>query len=67
MAEKKILRVDEVAERLSCGKRTVYNLIESGELAAMRLGRTKGLRVSAEAVSHFLSRRFRAFREENDF
>jgi excisionase family DNA binding protein len=38
----KLLRVDQVAERLNASRRHVYHLIESVQLAALSLGGTKG-------------------------
>ena len=43
------LRVSQVAEELQCSPITVYRLIASGRLAAVRLGRD--LRVSREALA----------------
>lgn len=37
--EKELLTVDEVAEILYLGKNTVYSLLRSGELQAIRFGR----------------------------
>ena len=43
------MTVREVAEELRCSPLTVYRLIASGRLAAVRLGRD--LRVSREALA----------------
>ena len=43
------LRVAQVAEELQCSRVTVYRLIASGKLAAVRLGRD--LRISREALA----------------
>ena len=43
------LRVSQVAEELQCSPITVYRLIASGRLAAVRLGRD--LRISREALA----------------
>lgn len=38
MAAPALLRVTEVAERLSCGRTHVYELIAAGKLAAVNIG-----------------------------
>lgn len=47
------LTVSDVAARLNVSKMTVYRLVHSGELEAVRFGHT--FRVSEEAVGHYLA------------
>lgn len=54
-AELVYLRVPQVAARLNVHRTTVYRAIESGDLAAVRLGGRKGLRVSEEALAEFVA------------
>jgi excisionase family DNA binding protein len=42
-----LLRVSEVAERLGCGRTFVYELISSGELETVKLGRLRRVPVAA--------------------
>lgn len=49
-----LLTVEEVADRLKVSKMTVYRLIESRELPALRIGRS--YRVAATDLDAFLSR-----------
>lgn len=46
----KLLRVEEVAEILAVGKSTVYDLIDSGELPAVKFGRAKRVRPATLAA-----------------
>ncbi|SDS56118.1 MULTISPECIES: helix-turn-helix domain-containing protein [Corynebacterium] len=48
----KFLTVAEVAEIMRVSKMTVYRLVHSGELPAVRVGRS--FRVSEKAVSDYL-------------
>lgn len=48
----KFLTVAEVAEIMRVSKMTVYRLVHSGELPAVRVGRS--FRVSETAVSEYL-------------
>lgn len=50
----KFLRVSEIAAVLTVSKMTVYRLINSGELEAVRFGRT--FRVSEESFLKYLER-----------
>ena len=34
-------RIEEVAQRLSCGRTTVYGLLNSGELRSVKLGNSR--------------------------
>ena len=48
------LRVTEVASVLGIGRNSAYNLINSGELKSVRIGRQ--IRVSKEELLRFLTR-----------
>lgn len=48
-----LLEVSEVAKRLKCNKNTVYDLIKSGQLVGLKLGRMK---VSSMELDDFLRR-----------
>jgi excisionase family DNA binding protein len=55
MAEPRLLwRIPEVAERLACGRSTVYELIRSKELLAVHMGRS--VRIPAVDLEAYLSR-----------
>lgn len=50
------LRVVQVATQLNVHRTTIYRAIESGDLAAVRLGQGRGgLRVSQEALAAYLA------------
>ncbi len=51
-----LMTVSEVAERLRVSTMTVYRLIKSGELRALRIG--KSYRISAEDFDAYLAERF---------
>ncbi len=48
-----LLDVAEVAKRLKCNRNTVYELIRSGQLLGLKLGR---LKVSTMELDDFLNR-----------
>lgn len=48
-----LLEVSEVAKRLKCNRNKVYELIKSGQLQALKLGR---LKVSTLELDDFLRR-----------
>ncbi|WP_338652696.1 helix-turn-helix domain-containing protein [Sporosarcina psychrophila] len=48
-----LLDVAEVARRLKCNRNTVYELIRSGQLVGLKLGR---LKVSTMELDDFLNR-----------
>lgn len=48
--------VNRVAEKLNCSKRHVYNLINSGQLKAVKIG-TRALRIPESSLNEFLSDR----------
>ena len=52
LSEVKFLTVAEVAEIMRVSKMTVYRLVHSGELRAVRVGRS--FRVNETAVSEYL-------------
>ena len=52
----KFLTVAEVAARMRVSKMTVYRLVHSGELEAVRVGRS--FRVPDDAVQEYLRRSF---------
>ncbi len=54
--EDRFLTVAEVAARMRVSKMTVYRLVHSGELEAVRVGRS--FRVRDEAVQEYLRRSF---------
>jgi excisionase family DNA binding protein len=53
--DKALLRPDEVAGVLKVSVRSVYYLIERGQLAGMKFGTTKALRVRREDLDRFLA------------
>jgi len=53
----RIYKVKEAAEQLRVHPMTVYNLIQRRELEAIRIGKTKGLRITEKALSDFIERR----------
>ena len=61
--KKKLYRTDQVAEMLGMSRRTVYRLLESGELESHNdsPGR-RGLRVTVDSVENYLSK----FRNKSD-
>jgi excisionase family DNA binding protein len=50
-----LLRIPEVAGRLGLGRSTVYELIQSGELPVVRIGRS--VRVSSESLRRWVEQR----------
>lgn len=50
-----LLRPGEVAERLRVSKRTVYRLVEKGELKAVHVGDSKSLRVRLSDLADYLT------------
>ncbi|MGZ4429503.1 MAG: helix-turn-helix domain-containing protein [Nocardioidaceae bacterium] len=56
MAEVKFLTVAEVATVMRVSKMTVYRLVHSGELPAVRVGRS--FRVPEDAVNEYLRKSF---------
>jgi excisionase family DNA binding protein len=56
LAEVKFLTVAEVATAMRVSKMTVYRLVHSGELPAVRVGRS--FRVPEQAVHDYLDKAF---------
>ncbi len=56
LAEVKLLTVAEVAAILRLSKMTVYRMVNSGALPALKVGRS--VRVPASAVDEYLRRSF---------
>jgi excisionase family DNA binding protein len=56
LAEVRFLTVAEVAEVMRVSKMTVYRLVHSGELPAVRVGRS--FRVEERAVHDYLDKAF---------
>ena len=56
LAEVKFLTVAEVAAAMRVSKMTVYRLVHSGELPAVRVGRS--FRVPEQAVHDYLDKAF---------
>lgn len=52
--EHRLLRVQEVADAMRVSNMTVYRLIQSGELSAMRVGRS--YRIRERDVEAYLAR-----------
>ena len=50
----KLLRVNQVAERLSVSKMGVYNLIHAGKLRSVRVGEKKGYRIEEAELEKFV-------------
>ncbi len=53
----KYMEVSAVAARLSVSTMTVYRLGETGELALVRMGRSKAIRVVRKSVEDFEKKR----------
>ena len=57
-----LLKVPQVAEILSCSIATIYSLIESGQLPAVKIGaRGGGVRVKQQDLDSFIESRRIAF------
>ncbi|MDQ3579533.1 MAG: helix-turn-helix domain-containing protein [Actinomycetota bacterium] len=52
--ERVLLTAEEVAEALSIGRCTVYDLIRTGQLASLKIGKLR--RIPVEAVHDFARR-----------
>ena len=50
----RILNVEQVRQKLNCSRSNVYRLIDTGMIAAFRVGRQKGLRVKESVVLRFI-------------
>ncbi len=54
MEEKRLLTIDECARRLGIGRSHTYAYVLRGEIASVKLGRNR--RVKLEALEEFLER-----------
>ncbi|OLN31309.1 hypothetical protein DVDV_0097 [Desulfovibrio sp. DV] len=52
-----LLNVKQVMERLDCSKTFVYDLIKSQQLAHVRLGTVKGLRVPEKSLKLYIRKK----------
>lgn len=50
----KLLRVDQVAKRLNCHIKTVYDMIHAGRINSVRIGVKKGYRISEIELEKFV-------------
>jgi excisionase family DNA binding protein len=57
------LTVEQVAQRLYVGRSTAYNMVNTGEIPAVRFGRL--IRVPASALDAYLSNKLQANLPEN--
>ena len=53
--EKLLLKPTEVADAIGCGRSKVYELLATGELPSVRIGR-RSVRVPAKALQEWLDR-----------
>lgn len=60
---KKYLRIDEVALHLGTSKRTIYRLIEEGELIGFKV--RGSLRVPFSEIERYTKKQIRIYQEEN--
>jgi predicted DNA-binding transcriptional regulator AlpA len=51
----KLLQVDKVAKKLDCCRATVYNLIKSGDLDCIYLGK-RGIRITEDSLSYYIAK-----------
>lgn len=55
--EKLLYRIDEVAEKLSCRKSKIYELLGRGELVGHNINPSgKGLRITAVSIEIYLKK-----------
>ncbi len=52
-----VLNWQQACKLLSCSRSHFYNLVNSGELPALRLGRVKGIRVKLSDCKNYLASR----------
>ena len=55
MEDRLLLRVDEAADALGLGRTKVYELVMSGEIASVKIGRAR--RVPLDALKHWVRSR----------
>jgi excisionase family DNA binding protein len=53
----RLLNVEQVRERLQCSRRHVYNLVNAGQLPALKIGTKYGVRIRLSAVMAFIGKR----------
>ncbi len=54
MEKDRLLNVEQVRERLNCSRRHVYNLINMGDLKALKIGDRNGIRIKQSILEDFL-------------
>lgn len=52
-----LLTIKEAASRLACSRANLYSLIESGEVAVVRVGARKGFRIDERDLASFIAKR----------
>jgi excisionase family DNA binding protein len=57
MSEQRLMKPEEVAERLALSPKTIYKMASLGQLPCLRFGRS--VRVEVEALNRFLAERRR--------
>ena len=68
MQKDKLLRISQVAKRMSCTPRQVYYLIEFGHIKALAIGKNgKGLRVFESVLKKFIKKRADIHEAKNGF
>lgn len=60
---KRNLQVSEAAEMLSCSRRSIYRLLERGEITGFKIG--SSLRITSESLHAFRNRAVALYQEEN--
>ena len=56
-AKDRLLNVEQVRNRLNCSRRHVYNLINTGDLKALKIGGRNGVRVKESILDAFVQKR----------
>jgi len=56
LKQDRLLNVEQVRSKLGCSRRHVYNLIDSGNLQALKIGKKYGVRVKLSVLDFFLSK-----------
>jgi excisionase family DNA binding protein len=65
MAQDKLLKLDEVAERLGVNIETVRRWVRNGEIEVIDLGGKAGYRVTEAALERFLRGRVKPVRDDD--
>ena len=60
--DNKYLKISEVGERLSISSMTVYRLVQSGDLPAIRVGKT--IRIHPKDLRNYIEKKTAAYRDE---